>query len=211
LALSPSTVYVDSSGHPTQDVTATLTQSGLLNATCVPLTWSDDSGSHQVSMSKSGSNYTYTIPKASITKAAASSSGSVSFKATVPGSQAVPTTSLTIAGTPAFGTCSASVAGLGLNTITVNPLTRKSLLATTVTCTATNLSSSDSVKLTYQSGASGNNTTVNLSSANGTTWTVTLAAGTQLASSGASTTFNFSLKRIADNATATKTLTVTLA
>ena len=150
------------------------------------------------------------IPKASITKTVSTSGGTVSFKATVPGSQAVPTASLTIVGQPSFGTCSVSVAGLGLNTISLNPITRKSLLSSTVTCTATNLSSTDSVKVTFQSGGAGTNSTVSLASTNGTTWTATLAAGTQLASTGTSEAFNFSLKRNSDNATATTAITVAL-
>jgi hemolysin activation/secretion protein len=102
------------------------------------------------------------------------------------------------------------VAGVGVNTITLNPLNRKSLLPATMTCTTTNLTSSDSVKVTYQSGTPGNNSTVSLSSTNGTTWTATLASGTQLASSGTSQPFNFSLKRTSDNATATTAITVAL-
>src|SRR5262249_10759613 len=46
LGLSPSSVTVSSSGTPSSAVTATLTETGLSNATCVPLTWSDDNGSH---------------------------------------------------------------------------------------------------------------------------------------------------------------------
>jgi type II secretory pathway pseudopilin PulG len=211
LALSPSSVTVNSSGNPSSAVTATLTQTGLSNATCVPLTWSDDTGSHQLSMTGSGGTYSVSIPASSITKVVSSSGGSVSFTATVPGSQAVPSKSLTIVGPPTFASnCTVSVAGLGLNIIKLAVLSRNSLLAATVTCTTTGLSSTDTVKATYASGSSGNTKTLSLTSSNGNTWTGTIPAGTAMASSGTSEAFSFSLKRISDDATASSSLTVTL-
>lgn len=209
LSLSPSTVTVNSAGHPSGNVTATLTATGLSNTSCVPLTWSDDAGSHQLTMNGGSGTYSITIPAASITKTVSTSGGTVAFTATVPGSQAVPSTNLTIQGAPAFSTCTVSVVSLGLNTITLSPLTRKSLLPATLSCTTSNLSSSDTVKVTYLSGSS--NQTTNLTSTTGTTWTATLAAGTQLATGLAgSEVFTFNLTRASDGATASRAVTVTL-
>lgn len=209
LSLSPSTVSVDSSGHPTSNVTVTLTQTGLSNTTCVPLTWSDDNGSHQLSMTGSGGTYSVTVPKASITRSGLTSAGSVSFTATVPGTQAVPTATLTILGQPAFGTCSVQVVGLGLNIITLKLLSRNSLLAATVTCTTTNLSSGDSVVATYASGTG--TKTLTLTSTDGTNWSATLPANSAMVSAGLSEAFTFNLTRASDSATSSKSLTVTLA
>lgn len=204
LSLSPSSVSVDSSGHPTSNVTVTLTQSGLSNTTCVPLTWSDDTGSHQTTMTGSGGAFSVTIPKASITKAV-TTSGAVTFTATVPGSQAVPSKTLTILGQPTFGTCSAGL----LNVITLGLLSRKSASTVPMSCTTTNLSATDTVQATYASGSG--TATVNMTSTDGTNWSVTLPSGTTMASSGLTEAITFSLKRASDNATATKTLSATLA
>ncbi len=208
LSLSPSSVAVDSSSHPTSDVTVTLTQTGLANATCVPLTWSDDTGSHQATMTGSNGTYSVTIAKSSITKAV-TTSGTVTFTATVPGSQAVPSKSLTIVGQPTFGTCSIQVAGLGLNTITLKLLTRNSLFAVPMSCTTTNLSATDTVQATYASGTG--TRTVSMTSTDGSNWTATLPANTAMASSGLTESFTFSLKRSSDNATATKSVSAVLA
>jgi hypothetical protein len=208
LSLSPSSTTVNSSGNPPGNITATLTATGLSNTNCVPLTWSDDTGSHQVTMSGGGGTYSVTIPPSSITKTAATSGGTITFTATVPGSQAVPSSNLTIQGSPTLSNCSVSVATLPLNTITTNPLSHKSLLQATLTCTATNVTSTDSVKATYQSGSGNANAT--LASSDGATWTATLPAGTQLASGLAgSESFTFNLAR-SDGATDTKVITVTL-
>jgi Tfp pilus assembly protein PilV len=210
LALSPSSVTVSSAGTPSSAVTATLTETGLSNATCVPLTWSDDNGSHQVSMSGSNGTFTVAIPASSIKKATPTSGGSITFTATVPGSQAVPTAALTLVGAPAFsGNCSVSVVGLGLNVITLTPLTRNTLLPAGLTCTTTNLSSTDSVVATYQSGTT--TKTINLTSADGTTWTVTLPSGSAMVKSGATEVFTFSLTRAGDGSTASQNVTATLA
>jgi Tfp pilus assembly protein PilV len=209
LSLSPSTVSVDSSGHPTSDVTVTLTQSGLSNTTCVPLTWSDDTGSHQLSMTANGSSYTVTVPKSSITRSGLTAAGSVSFTATVPGTQAVPTATLTILGQPSFGTCSVQVIGLGLNIITLKLLSRNSLLAATVTCTTSNLSSTDRVIATYASGSGSVNLT--LTSTDGTNWSAPLPANSPMANTGLTESFSFKLTRASDSATSSKSVTVTLA
>lgn len=209
LALSPSSVTVDSSGHPTSDITVTLTQTGLSNTTCVPITWSDDTGSHQLSMTKNGSSFSVTVPKASITKSTSTSGATVPFTATVPGNQAVPSVSLTIVGQPSFGSCAVQVAGLGLNTITLKLLSRNTLLAVPMTCTTVNLSSTDTVQATYASGSG--TQTVNLTSTDGTSWSVTLPQNTTMASTGLTESITFTLKRASDNATAAKSLSALLA
>jgi type II secretory pathway pseudopilin PulG len=209
LSVSPASVTVSSAGQPSSSVTVSLTETGLSNATCVPLTWSDDAGSHQVTMTGGSGTFTVTIPASSITKVVASSGGSIPFTATVPGSQAVPSKSLTIIGAPAFsGSCSVSVAGLGLNIISLLPLTRNTLLPAGVTCTTTNLAKTDSVVATYQSGTGTKNLT--LSSTNGTTWSGTIPSGTPMKSSGGSEGFTFKLTRASDGATASQSLTATL-
>jgi Tfp pilus assembly protein PilV len=210
LALSPSSVMVNTTGTPSSSITATLTETGLSNATCVPLTWSDDNGSHQVAMTGSGGTFTVAIPAASIKKATPTSGGSIVFTATVPGSQAVPTVSLTLIGAPAFsGSCSVSVVGLGLNVITLVPLTRNTLLPAGLTCTTVNLSKTDSVVAAYQSGTSTKNLT--MTSTNGTTWTATLPAGSAMVKTGLSEGFTFTLTRAGDGSTASQNVTATLA
>ncbi|HEX3898228.1 MAG TPA: type II secretion system protein [Mycobacteriales bacterium] len=210
LALTPSAVTVSAAGVPSNSVTATLTETGLSNATCVPLTWSDDNGSHQITMTGTGGTFTVTIPAASIKKATPTSGGSIVFTATVPGSQAVPTTSLTLIGAPAFsGNCSVSVVGLGLNVITLLPLTRNTLLGAGLTCTTVNLASTDSVIASYQSGTGTKNIT--MTSSNGTTWTATLPSGSAMVKTGLSEGFTFNLTRAADGSTASQNLTATLA
>jgi hypothetical protein len=89
------------------------------------------------------------------------------------------------------------------------PLTRKSLLAVPMSCTTLNLSKTDTVKATYASGTG--TQTVSMTSTDGTNWSVTLPANTLMASSGASEAITFSLTRASDGATATKSLTATLA
>jgi prepilin-type N-terminal cleavage/methylation domain-containing protein len=212
LSLSPSTVAVNSAGTPATNVTATLTATGISNASCIPLTWSDDTGSHQALMTGGGGTYSVTIPPSSITKSVGTTGGSVAFTATVPGSQAVPSASLMIAGQPSFsGNCSISVVGLPLSTITLVPLTRNSLLATSLTCTTTNLARTDTVTATYASGVSPATRSLSMTSTDGTTWTASLPAGTTLVKSGVSEAFTFSLARASDGATATQNATATLA
>jgi type II secretory pathway pseudopilin PulG len=210
LSISPASVTVSSAGRPSSNITVSLTEAGLSNATCVPLTWSDDGGAHQVTMTGGSGTFNVTIPASSITKVVSSTGGSIPFTATVPGSQAVPSKSLIIVGAPAFsGNCSVTVAGLGLNIISLVPLTRITLLPAGVTCTTTNLVNTDSVVATYQSGTGTRNLT--LSSSNGTTWTGTISSGTAMKSSGSSEGFTFQLTRASDGATASQSLTVTLA
>jgi prepilin-type N-terminal cleavage/methylation domain-containing protein len=210
LSLSPSSVTVSGGGTPSSAVTATLTQTGLSNASCVPLTWSDDNGPHQVSMTGSGSTYSVTIPASSITKTVATGGGSIPFSATVPGSQAVPSESLTVIGAPAFtGSCKIQVAGLGLNIITLTPLTRNTLLPAGLSCTTTNLSKNDTVVATYQSGTTTKN--LSLTSTDGSSWSATLPSGSAMVKTGLSEGFTFTLTRAGDGATASQNATATLA
>ncbi|HEX3708082.1 MAG TPA: hypothetical protein VHV76_15760 [Mycobacteriales bacterium] len=210
LALSPSAVTVSSSGTPSSAIAVTLTQTGLSNATCVPLTWSDDKGSHQVSLTGSGGTFTASIPASAITKTTSTSGGSISFTATVPGSQAVPTASLTIIGAPAFsGNCTINVAGLGLNVMTLVPLTRNTLLPAGLSCTTVNLSKTDTVIATYQSGTTTKN--IALTSSNGTSWSATLPSGSAMVKTGLSEGFTFALTRAGDGSTASQSVTATLA
>lgn len=209
LGLSPSLVSVNGSGATTAAVTVTLTQTGLAanNTSCIPLTWSDDNGAHQVAMTPSGNNYTYTIAAGAITKATSNNAGSVLLAATVPGMTTQPTTTLTIQGKPAFTTCSVQAVGLSLNTITLVPLSRNTLLSAGFSCTTTNLSASDSVTATYQTGTT--TKTVNLTSTDGKTWTYTLPAGSAMVKTG-SEGITFSLSRASDGQTANQSLSVTL-
>lgn len=210
LGLSPSVVPVNGSGATTAAVTVTLTQTGLSadNTSCIPLTWSDDNGAHQVAMTPSGGSYSYTIAAGGITKATSSNAGSVTFTATVPGMTTQPTATLQIQGKPTFSSCSVQAVGLSLNTITLVPLSRNTLLAAGFTCTATNLSTSDSVTATYQSGTT--TKTVNLASSDGTTWTYTLPSGSAMVKTGGSEGITFTLNRASDGQTADQSLAVTL-
>ncbi len=212
LSLSPSSVTVDTAGQPSSSVTVTLTETGLSNATCVPLTWSDDNGSHQVSLTgDSGSgSFQAAIPKTSIKKVVSTSGGTLAFTATVPGSQAIPSVSLAIVGAPAFsGNCSVSVAGLALNAISLVPLTRNTLLPATLSCATVNLSRTDTVVATYQSGTT--TKTATLTSSNGTSWTATIPSGTGMVKTGSSESITFQLTRAGDSSTASQSLTATLA
>jgi type II secretory pathway pseudopilin PulG len=209
LSLSPSSVTVTAAGRPSSDILVTLTETGLSNASCVPLTWSDDNGAHQASMTGGSGTFQVTVPATSITKVVPSSGGTIAFTATVPGTQAVPSVSLSIVGAPAFsGNCSVSVAGLGLNIISLAPLTRNTLLPAGLTCTTVNLSKTDTVSATYQSGTG--TRSINLSSTNGATWTATLPSGTAMKSTGTTEGFTFQLTRASDGATASQSLTATL-
>lgn len=210
LALSPSSVTVNSSGNPTSNVTATLTETGLSNASCVPLTWSDDNGAHQVTLTGGSGTFSATISATAIKKSTPTSGGSIAFTATVPGSQAVPSATLTLLGAPAFsGNCTISVAGLGLNVISLVPLTRNTLLPAGLSCTTQNLTTSDSVVATYQSGTGTKNIT--LTSSNGTAWTATLPSGSAMVKTGLSEVFTFNLTRASDGSTASQNVTATLA
>jgi trimeric autotransporter adhesin len=193
LTVSPTTSSVDSSGHPASSVTATLNVTGLTSSTTFPLTYSDDNGSHQVTMSSSGSNtWSATISSSNITKSlSGNQSGSVTFAATVPNG-GIATASLSLVAKPAFvGNCTVSP-----NPIVFQLLTTKTSSAETLTCTTSGLAKTDSVTVSYPkpSGGTGNGT---LTSTDGSTWTLTLPSGTTL-KGAPNETFTFSLTRVSD-------------
>lgn len=207
LAVSPTTVGVSSSGTPTSNVTVTLSTVGLGGGATVPLTWSDDNGSHQTTMSSSngGSTWTATVNASSITKTvAAGQTGTVKFAATVPGG-GVATANLTLSGAPTFvGTCSVVP-----NPIVFQVLTTKTSLAETLTCTTAGLTSADNVSVSYPTSSS-TTATGTLTSSNGNTWTVTLPVGTRL-KGAPSETFTFSLSRVSDGLSGTSQSVTVLA
>lgn len=204
MSVSPTAVAVNGSGHPVSTVTVTLLAVGLASDTTIPVTWTDDNGSHQASMTGNGATWSVDVPGSSITRSVASGSASVVFAATVPGVHTLPTTTLTVLPQPTFsGNCSVTPAP-----ITLVPLTRKTALPEVVTCTTTGLVATDTVRATYASGSGSANLT--LVSVNGSSWTGTIASGTTMASSGSSESFTFNLARASDGATAASNLTVTL-
>jgi len=206
LGLSPTSVSVDTNGNPISDVTVSVSITGLSSTVTVPLTWSDDNGAHQVSMSNvGGTSWSVTVSKSAIKHALSSGSGTVAFAATVPGVAAFPTASLTVTPQAAFvGTCTVTAAP-----IVLTPLTRKTSLAELFSCTTTGLSASDSVQAVYASGSG--TATLTMSSANGSTWTGTLPAATSMVSSGSTENITFRLTRASDGATTTQADAVALA
>lgn len=206
LGLSPSSVSVDSHGNPLSNVTASLSITGLSTSVTVPLTWSDDNGAHQASMSNvGGTTWSVTVSKSSITHMLSSGSGTVSFAATVPGIQVFPTASLTVTPQATFvGSCTVTA-----SPIVLTPLTRKTSLAELFTCTTSGLTTSDSVQAVYASGSG--TATLTLSSINGSTWTATLPAGTSMASSGSTENITYRLTRASDGTITTQSASVALA
>jgi len=204
LSLSPSSAAVNSSGTPASAVTATLSAVGLNTGSSLPLTWSDDNGSHQVTMTHTtGSTWSATVPAASITKVVADgSTGSVTFAATVPGG-GVATSHLTLVGKPTFvGTCRVTP-----NPIVFQLLTTKTSVAETLQCTTSGLTSADSVSVSYPTSTT-TTATAALTTSNGSTWTVVLPVGTKLKGSP-SETFTFGLTRVSDGVAGTsQSLTV---
>lgn len=206
LGLSPTSVSVDSNGNPISDVTVSVSITGLSSSVTVPLTWSDDNGAHQASMSNvGGTSWSVTVSKSAIKHALSSGSGTVAFAATVPGVAAFPTASLTVTPQAAFvGTCTVTAAP-----IVLTPLTRKTSLAELFSCTTTGLTTSDSVQAVYASGSG--TATLTMSSANGSTWTGTLPAATSMVNSGGTENITFRLTRASDGATTTQSDSVALA
>jgi prepilin-type N-terminal cleavage/methylation domain-containing protein len=202
---SPTTATVSAAGVPTSAVTLSLTTVGLTDATSsIPVTWTDDAGSHQWSLTGGPSSWTATIPASSIRKAVTSGTASLAFAATVPGTTSLSTASVTL--TPAVGLSSCSVTP---NPIVLTLLTRKTSLPETLTCTTRGLSASDSVTVSYPSGSG--NASKALTSSDGTTWTATLSSGTSMAGSGLTETFTFTATRASDGLAATGTATAVLA
>lgn len=204
--VSPSTVPVSSSGQPVASVTLSLAAVGVPAGTAtVPVTWTDDSGSHQVSLTGGPLTWSLSLPAASITKAVANGTGQVEFAATVPGTTALPTVTLTVQPQVALTACSTSPA-----VVTLNPLTRRTTAPVVLSCTAGGLAATDTVRVSYASGAT--TATGALTSTNGTAWSLTLPAGTAMASGVAPTeTFTFSAMRASDSAFATRSVSAVLA
>lgn len=205
-SVSPTSVSVDNSGHPLSDVTLNLVLTGLASTTNISTTWTDDAGTHHATLTNtSGNTWSVVIPKSQITRAVSgSSSGTVTFSATVPGLATLPTSTLTIVPMPTLSNCSVTA-----SPIVLVPLTRKTSLPEVLTCSATGLVGSDSVTATYASG-SGTATVSMTSIDNGATWSTTLPAGTSMASSGATESLTFTLTRASDGYTTSTSLSVGL-
>jgi hypothetical protein len=101
------------------------------------------------------------------------------------------------------------VIGLGLDVMTLTPLTRNILLPAGLSCTTVNLAKTDTVVATYQSGTGTKN--LALTSTNGTTWTATLPSGSAMVKTGLSEGFTFALTRAGDGANASQNVSATLA
>jgi Tfp pilus assembly protein PilV len=206
LSLSPSSTTVTTSGHPVQAITVTAALVGLTATTSFPVTWTDDTGSHQATMTNTPgqTTWTATIPASSITRSLAQgTTGSIVFAATVPGAQGVPTTTLSLSPPlPPTITCASPVA------ITLVLLQAKALLPVPLTCTTTSLASTDTVAVSWPT-ASGT-ATGRLASSDGNSWSLTLPANTPL-KSAVTETFSFTATRAADNVSAATTTTSVLA
>lgn len=206
LGLSPSSVSVDSNGNPLSDITASVSITGLGTSVTVPLTWSDDNGAHQVSMTNAGgTTWSVTVSKSAIKHVMSAGSDTVSFAAIVPGIQVFPSANLTVTPRAAFvSTCSVTA-----SPIVLTPLTRKTSLPEVFSCTTTGLTASDSVRAVYATGST--TATLTLSSVNGSSWSATLPAATSMVSSGSTENVTFTLTRTSDSSTANQSLSVALA
>jgi Tfp pilus assembly protein PilV len=204
--VSPSSTSVDSSGHPSSNITITLTATGLSSSSTVPVTWTDDSGAHQVTLTNtSATTWAATVSKASITRAVSTGTQTVTFAATVPGVHSFPTATLTLSAQPAFvGSCTVTA-----SPIVLTPLTRKTALPETLSCQTSGLVSTDSVRAVYATGSS--TATLTLTTSNGSSWAATLPAGTTMVSSGSSEGITFTMTRTSDSYTASQSASVTLA
>ena len=200
---TPSSTTVTSAGVPTSPITLNLTTVGLNSSTgSIPVTWTDDGGSHQTNLTGGPNSWTVTIPAASISKAVASGTSTLTFAATVPGTRTISTVVTTLRPGVSITSCS----------VFPNPLVlllRKTTLAETLSCTVFGLASSDSVTVAYTAGTS--TVTKTLTSSNGTSWSVVLPIGSSMASSGVSESFTFTATRASDGLTATSVVTGVLA
>ncbi len=206
MSVSPSATAVNASGHPLSAVVVSLQAVGLSADTTIPVTWTDDTGGHQATMTGDGSTWSVSLPASSITDVAGqgATDGSVTFAATVPGVETLPKAVLTVLGSPSFtGACSVTPAP-----ITLAPLTRSTTLTEVVSCTTSGLVASDRVRASYASGTG--TATLTLVSTDGSHWTGTIVTGTPMAPSGSSESFTFALTRESDGATANSSLTVPL-
>ncbi len=196
---------VGTDGHPTGPVVLTLNAVGLAaTVTSIPVTWTDDNGSHQWTLTGGPSAFTATIPAASITKVVASGSSTLRFAATVPGTSALSTADVVLKPGVTISGCSVTV-----NPIVLTVLTRKTSLVETLTCTTTGITATDTVTATYASGTG--TASKALSSSNGTSWSTTLPAGTLMASTGLSESFTFTATRASDSVSATASVSAVLA
>jgi type II secretory pathway pseudopilin PulG len=202
---TPSSSTVTSAGVPASPITLNLTTVGLNSSTgSIPVTWTDDGGSHQTTLTGGPNSWTVTIPAASISKVVASGTSTITFAAAVPGTSTISTVVTTLRPGVSITSCSVTP-----NPIVLTVLTRKTALAETLSCTVFGLAATDSVSVSYASGSS--TATKTLTSSNGTSWSVVLPVATTMASSGLSETFTFTATRASDSLTATSSVTAVLA
>jgi prepilin-type N-terminal cleavage/methylation domain-containing protein len=201
---STSSVLVNTAGVPTTGISLAMQTVGLASSvTGIPITWTDDNGSHQITLTGSSNSFSGTIPASSITKVA-SAATTLTFAATVPNASGIPTATTTVRQAVSIGSCSVTP-----NPIVLTLVTRKTTLTETLACSITGLATTDSVTVSYTTGAS--TTTKTLTSTNGTSWSTTLAAGTSMASSGLTEPFTFTATRASDGATASNVVIAVLA
>jgi len=202
---TPSPMGVTTAGQPTSAVTLTLNTVGLTSSTtAIPVTWTDDNGGHQISLTGGPSAWTGTVAASSITKVVSSGTSTVRFAATVPGTSSLATADLTVKPGVAISSCTVSPAA-----IVLTPLTRKNALNEVLTCTVSGLAATDSVTAAYTSGTS--TATKSMTSSNGTTWTYTIPSGTNLANAGLVETFTFTATRASDSWSATASASAAMA
>jgi prepilin-type N-terminal cleavage/methylation domain-containing protein len=206
LTLSPSTVAVTSGGAAQSSVTASLSVTGLAAGSSFPISWADDVGGHQATMTSTGNGiWTATLPASSITRVvpAGQTQGSVVFAATVPGSATVPSATLRTVATPTFtGTCTVSP-----TPIVLKVLSQVTAVAETLSCTTSGLTSADTVQVSWLT-ATGSLQSA-LTSSTGTSWQVVLPVGTAMRL--VSETFTFTFTRSSDSATGTQSVTTVVA
>lgn len=194
---NPSPITISATGVPTTAVNVALTTLGLTSATTtIPVTWTDDTGSHQAALTGGPSSWNVSIPAGTITKAPPSGqvSTTLTFAAAVPGAQGLTTASVTLTAKPTFASCSITPSPIRLGL-----LSGKTTTAETLTCTTAGLRTTDLVQVTYTSGLG--TATAALTSNDGATWTKVLPSGTALGPLGLLTTFTFNASR--DGVTAT--------
>lgn len=202
---SPSSSTVTTAGVPTSPIVLNLTTVGLNSSTgSIPVTWTDDGGSHQASLTGGPNSWTVTIPADSIAKVVASGTSDLTFAATVPGTSTLSTVTVTLRPGVSFTSCSVVA-----NPIVLQLLNRKTALAETLSCNVNGLAATDSVSVSYTSGTG--TATKTLTSSDGASWSVVLPIGTLMASSGLSESFTFTATRASDSLSATSVVTAVLA
>lgn len=205
-SVTPNPVGIDASAHPTSDITLRLVVSGLASSTSISATWTDDTGNHHATLTNSsGNTWTTVVQKSQITRTASVTSSSVTFTATVPGLSTLPTATLTVLPQATLSNCHVTPSPIVLVT-----LTRRTSLPEVLSCSATGISASDGVTAGYASGT-GTSTASMSSNDGGSTWTVTLPAGTTMVDSGSTESFTFTLTRGSDGYTTSTGLSAALA